>query len=189
MTEDGTTRPSDDQAAQRPDAYVTHTQGQISIEILTDVSGKVVRVEERMANLIDNVKGIESRILDAIKTLDGKMDLAVRSVESRVESSVKAMENRLDGSIKTLDTKVDTCARDLAKFDEPFKELKSDVKDLVNWKHKVWGMVIVLSALFATATAVWAFVSGHIQWKPDPEPKLPAASAPAVTPPPAHGAG
>lgn len=77
-------------------------------------------------------------------------------------------------AIKSIDGKVVGVGREVATLTKTVDDMKADVKDLVNWKHKVWGMVIFASAAIALASAIWAFVSGHIQWKSDVDAK-PAA--------------
>lgn len=137
--------PNAAQFEQAPPMVATLTQGQISVEMLTGVTSDLARLDQRVEHLGDLVRMSDSRVMDAM-----------RSTEARLGDGIKALDGRMEGFGKTVEV------------------MKADVDDLVHWKHKVWGMVILGGALITIATALWAFIGNRVQWKSDVVTNVPA---------------
>ncbi|APG06251.1 hypothetical protein BJI69_21650 [Luteibacter rhizovicinus DSM 16549] len=103
-------------------------------------------------------------IFDMLVQLTG----TVARVEQRVES--------LDQGVERLDQRID-------RLEGVVAGVAADVRDLVYWKHKLWGMVILMGWLAAGCAGVWAFIGSHVSWTSAPANAMPALSAaPAETP-------
>lgn len=87
---------------------------------------------------------------------------SVARVEQRVES--------LDQGVERLDKRVD-------RLEGVVAGVAADVRDLVYWKHKLWGMVILMGWLAAGCAGVWAFIGSHVSWTSAPANAMPALSA------------
>lgn len=72
---------------------------------------------------------------------------------ARLEQRVEGVNQRVDGVIDTVNGLERTVAA-----------LAVDVRDLVHWKHRVWGMVILMGWLAAGTAAAWAIVGSPISW-------------------------
>lgn len=161
--------------------YVPRTQVPLAFDALTDVTSRLSRVEQRVEDHSDWMKRSEERFFGAMRSLEHRIDVAVQTMEARIDSSAKAMEIRFEGAIKRVegsitklegsvkdlegsvkdlegyvrrvDAKVDSLSVEFENFKKPFEEMKSDVKDLIYWKHKVWGMVL-LAGIIGTASTI-----------------------------------
>jgi prophage DNA circulation protein len=71
---------------------------------------------------------------------------------------------QMSGSMARLEQRVDGVGAAVNGLETTVAGLTTDVKDLVHWKNKVWGMVILLSWLGAGSVAAWAVVGSHISW-------------------------
>ncbi|HEY4090491.1 MAG TPA: hypothetical protein VGN46_03175 [Luteibacter sp.] len=219
MSTEETSHPCLDLAAQPSRTYVSQTQAQISIEMLTDITSKLSCVDQKVDRCAEDLKSLEGRFHESMKSIEGKFDAvlqisarmeasangmesrleasikdgksqleesikdlkshlegsikgvetrlagSINGVESRLEGSIVRVESRLDDSFKYLNTKIDTLSREVAPFLNPFEELRRDIKDLVGWKHRVWGMLILAGAIVTLGTGAWAFVGDHLEWK------------------------
>lgn len=136
------------------------THGQISVEMLTDMTSKLARLDEKSLHFTDLLKGVEARVLDA-----------VRSVETRLADGVKALDGKVDGV--SLEQAVTTKTVD---------GMKDSVDDLVHWKNKIWGMAILAAALIAVVGGLSALVVPHLSWRSgNPVAPVAVPSAPAAS--------
>jgi hypothetical protein len=157
--------PDQDQSEQPPADLVVMTHGQISVEMLTDMTSKLARLDEKSTHLGELVKGVEARLLDAVK-----------GIESRLADSVKALDGKVDGVV-----------REQTVTGKTVEGMKDKVEDLVHWKNKIWGMLILAGALIAAGAGLWALVGSHLSWKSGDSaaPVAPPPTAVAPLPPPA----
>jgi hypothetical protein len=83
----------------------------------------------------------------------------------QIASSQARLEERFEG--------VSTAVTDLKTN---VANLGVDVKDLMQWKNRVWGMVILLGGIAAGSGWIWTLVDKHVSWTS----RDPANAAPAT---------
>jgi len=75
----------------------------------------------------------------------------------QMSGSLARVEQRVESGITNLDQRVD-------RLEGAVAGLAVDVRDLVHWKHKLWGMVILMGWLAAGCAGAWALVGSHVSW-------------------------
>jgi hypothetical protein len=155
--------------------YVPRTQVPLAIDPLTDITSRLSRVDQKVEDHSEWFKGAEERFFGAMMSMEGRIESAMKAMEVRFEGHIKRIEGsitQVDASVKDVeayvrrvDVKVDALGPEFVSFKKPFEELKRDVKDLVSWKHKVWGMVLLVAVIGPVGTAAFSFISTHIEWK------------------------
>jgi len=83
---------------------------------------------------------------------------------------ITGSQARVEQSVRNLDQRVD-------RLEGVVAGVAADVRDLVYWKHKLWGMVILMGWLAAGCAGVWAFIGSHVSWTSAPTGARPAVSA------------
>ncbi|HVI53557.1 MAG TPA: hypothetical protein VM621_00725 [Luteibacter sp.] len=66
-----------------------------------------------------------------------------------------------------LEQRVDGVSNDVTDVKTTVATLSDDVKDLTQWKNRLWGMAILLGGLAAGSGGIWAIVDRHIAWTTD----------------------
>lgn len=82
-------------------------------------------------------------------------------------SAIVGLLVQMSGSLARLEQRVDGVSAIVNGLERTVANLTTDVKDLVHWKNKVWGMAILVGWLAAGSAAAWAFVGSHISWTSD----------------------
>jgi hypothetical protein len=71
----------------------------------------------------------------------------------QIASSQARLEQRVDG--------VSTAVTDLKTT---VANLSVDVKDLMQWKNRLWGMLILLGGIAAGSGGIWTLIDKHVSW-------------------------
>ncbi len=71
---------------------------------------------------------------------------------------------QMTGSLARVEQRVDGVHTDLTDLKATVATLSVDVRDLMQWKNRVWGIVFVLGAIAAGSGAAWNFIDRHVSW-------------------------
>jgi hypothetical protein len=71
---------------------------------------------------------------------------------------------QMTGSLARVEQRVDGVRTDLTDLKATVATLSVDVRDLMQWKNRVWGVVFVLGAIAAGSGAAWNFIDRHVSW-------------------------
>ena len=78
--------------------------------------------------------------------------------------SILTMLVQITSSLGRVEQRVENLDQRVDRLDGTVAALAVDVKDLVHWKHKLWGMVILMGWLAAGCGGIWALIGSHVSW-------------------------
>ncbi|WP_063572191.1 MULTISPECIES: hypothetical protein [Luteibacter] len=77
---------------------------------------------------------------------------------------VVGMLVQITSSQARLEQRVAGVSTDITDLKATVANVSVDVKDLMQWKNRLWGMVIVLGGIAAGTGGIWTLVDKHIVW-------------------------
>jgi hypothetical protein len=86
---------------------------------------------------------------------------------------------QITSSQARLEQRVAGVSTDLTDLKATVANVSVDVKDLMQWKNRLWGMVIVLGGIAAGSGGIWALVDRHIVWTSGAPANVTPAAPPA----------
>ncbi|UPG93074.1 hypothetical protein [Luteibacter aegosomatissinici] len=111
-------------------------------------------------------------ISTSLATLDAKFDARFDAVEASIAelksavSALKADVGELKVDVAVLKVDVGGVKADVAGLTSGAKSMEADVRKLLDWKQRLWGMVLLISVVTAVAPSIWRelvqLVSGSV---------------------------
>jgi hypothetical protein len=77
---------------------------------------------------------------------------------------VVGMLVQITSSQARLEQRIAGVSTDITDLKATVANVSVDVKDLMQWKNRLWGMVIVLGGIAAGTGGIWTLVDKHIVW-------------------------
>ena len=71
---------------------------------------------------------------------------------------------QITSSQARLEQRVAGVSTDLTDLKATVANVSADVRNLMQWKNRLWGMVIVLGGIAAGTGGIWTLVDKHIVW-------------------------
>ena len=71
---------------------------------------------------------------------------------------------QITSSQARLEQRVAGVSTDLTDLKATVASVSVDVKELMQWKNRLWGMVIVLGGIAAGSAGMWTLIDKHVVW-------------------------
>jgi prophage DNA circulation protein len=100
-------------------------------------------------------------ITSSLAKLDAKFDAKFGAVEASIaelKSVVTALKVDVSGlkvDVAVLKVDVGALKADVSGLKKGAKAMEADVRKLLDWKQRLWGMVLLISVVTAVAPSVW----------------------------------
>lgn len=128
---------------------------QLAIEMLVQITSTLARHDQKFDAIDARFDKVDARF-DALDAKVAGLDARVAVLDTKVAV--------LDTKAVVLDARMTTLEASVVKLDGEVKGLASNVKDLVRWKERIWGMVIMSGWLAAAGAGAWALLGRHVTW-------------------------